>query len=117
MIEVYWPTGAILPAHAEPLDLTQSDESLIELAARGPVWTGMRHARGSAAQAGKHGCESMDVIVGLSPAIAALTEGRGYHRQMAVTGKIRWPLRWKVIDRQRIQQEIVLHPALGSKMS
>jgi len=40
MIEVYWPTGAALDSYRQPyveqLDLTQSDEALLELVARGP---------------------------------------------------------------------------------
>ena len=40
MIEVYWPTGAALdsyrPPYMEPLDLTQSDEALLEQVAHGP---------------------------------------------------------------------------------
>ena len=41
MIEVYWPTGAALDSyrqpHVEPLDLTQSDDALLQQAARGPA--------------------------------------------------------------------------------
>ena len=41
MIEVYWPTGAALDSyrqpHVEPLDLTQSDEALLEQVAHGPA--------------------------------------------------------------------------------
>ena len=40
MIEVYWPTGALdsyRQPYAKPLDLTQSDELLLEHLARGPA--------------------------------------------------------------------------------
>ena len=40
MIEVYWPTGMLdsyLQPNADPLDLAQSDEMLLEQLARGPV--------------------------------------------------------------------------------
>lgn len=40
-IEVYWPTGAALDSYrqpqVEPLDLTQSDEALLERVAHGPA--------------------------------------------------------------------------------
>jgi catechol-2,3-dioxygenase len=37
MVEVYWPTGAVgyHQPHMEPLDLTKSDEELLELVAHG----------------------------------------------------------------------------------
>jgi hypothetical protein len=41
MIEVYWPTGAALDSYRQPyvesLDLTQSDEALLEQVAQGPA--------------------------------------------------------------------------------